>query len=111
MNYSKRLKVPSGRRKYAITAKAYNKAGKLLAVGNNSYTKTHPVQRKYALKANKPDAIYLHAEIHALIQARENVHRLVITRYDRRGHPKNAAPCEICQLAIKDFNVKHIEHT
>lgn len=103
--------MPSGRKKYAITALAYNKAGKLIAVGKNSYVKTHPMQAEYANRANKPDALYLHAEIHALVQAREPVHKLVVLRYDSEGRPKNAAPCEICRLAIKDFKVKHVEHT
>lgn len=103
--------MPSGRKKYAITALAYNKAGKLIAVGQNSYIKTHPLQAKYAARTNRPNALFLHAEIHALIQAREPVHKLVVFRYDSAGKPKNAAPCEICQLAIKDFKVKHVEHT
>ena len=103
--------MPSGRKKYAITALAYNKAGKLIAVGKNSYVKTHPMQAKYANMVNKPDALFLHAEIHALVQAREPVHKLVVLRYDSNGTPRNAAPCEICQLAIKDFKVKHVEHT
>lgn len=103
--------MPSGRRKYAITALAYNKAGKLIAVGTNSYIKTHPLQAKYAAKAHRPNAIFLHAEIHALIKACEPVHKLVVMRYDRAGKPKNAEPCSICKLALRDFNVQQVEHT
>lgn len=103
--------MPSGRKKYVITALAYNKAGRLIAIGRNSYIKTHPLQARYAAQAHRPDALYLHAEIHALVRAREPVHRLVVLRYDSQGRPKNATPCGICQLAIKDFNVEHVEHT
>lgn len=98
-------------RKYDITALAYDKRGKLLAVGRNSYVKTHPLQAKFSKKAGKPDAIYLHAEVSALLKAREPVHRLVIFRYDKHGRPANSKPCASCQLAIRHFNVKQVEHT
>ena len=98
-------------RRYDITALAYNKRGKLIAVGKNSYVRTHPLQAKFAKKAGKPDAIYLHAEVSALLKSREQVHRLVVLRYDRQGNPVNAKPCPSCQLAIKHFNVKQVDHT
>ena len=103
--------MPSGRKRYAITALAYAKDGRLLSVGKNSYTKTHPLQAKLAARVGKPEAIYLHAEMAALVKAREPVHRLVVLRYDSRGKPKNAAPCCICREAIRMFDVKHVEHT
>lgn len=103
--------MPSGRKRYALTALAYAKDGRLLAVGKNSYTKTHPMQARLAQKVGKPDAIFLHAEISALVKSREPVHKLVVLRYDRFGNPKSAAPCAICREAIRLFKVKHIEHT
>ena len=98
-------------RKYDITALAYNKRGRLLAVGRNSYTRTHPLQAKFGAKAGKPNAIYIHAELDALTRSREQVHRLVVLRYDIKGRPALAKPCPACQLAIKSFKVKHVEHT
>lgn len=98
-------------RKYDITALAYDKRGKLLAVGKNSYTKTHPLQAKYGKKSGKPAAIFMHAELDAIIKAREPVHKLVVIRYDVHGKPALARPCASCQLAIKEFGVKHVEHT
>lgn len=103
--------MPSGTKKYSITALAYNKRGKLIAVGKNSYVRTHPLQAKLAAKMGKPAAIYLHAEIAALIKAREPVHKLVIFRYHNNGTPANSKPCSICRAAIKMFNVKEVEHT
>lgn len=99
------------KKRFEITAFAYDKRGKLLAVGHNSYVKTHRLQAHYAKKAGRPQAIYLHAELAALMKARQPVHRLVVVRYNADGSPGNAKPCEICQLAIKAFNVKHVEHT
>lgn len=98
-------------KRYEITALAYDKRGRLLSVGKNSYVKSHPVQRKYGVRAGRPKAIYMHAEIAALLKARGPVHKLVVLRYDTNGKPAPAAPCIMCQLAIKDFGVKEVEHS
>lgn len=94
-----------------ITAFAYDKKGNLLSVGRNSYTKTHPLQAKYGRLSGRPNAIYLHAELSALVRARGEVHKLVVVRYGANGRPLLAKPCKACQLAIKDWEVKHVEHT
>lgn len=94
-----------------ITALAYDRKGRLISVGRNSYVKTHPLQAYYGRKAGKPKAIYLHAEVDALIKARGVVHKLVVIRYGAKGTPLLAKPCKACQLAIRDFGVKHVEHT
>lgn len=98
-------------RKFDITALAYDKRGRLLSVGRNSYTKTHPLAGYYGKKTGKPQKIYLHAELHALLRAREKVHKLVVLRYNRDGSPALAKPCPACQMAIRDFNVKIVEYT
>lgn len=98
-------------RRYDITALAYNRKGKLIAVGKNSYEKTHPLQAKFSRRAGRSAAIYLHAELAACLKAREPVHRIVVARYDKKGRPVNAKPCPACQLALKFFNVKEVEHT
>ena len=103
--------MPSGRKRYAVTALAYTKDGRLLSVGKNSYTKTHPLQARLARKCGRPDSIYLHAEMAALVKAREPVYKLVVSRYDSAGNEKNSAPCAICREAIRMFGVKHVEHT
>lgn len=94
-----------------LTALAYDKKGRLIAVGVNSYTKTHPLQAKYAKRSGRPGAIYLHAEIAALVKARGKVHKLVVTRFDRHGKAVNAKPCAACQLALQDYGVAVVEHT
>lgn len=103
--------MPSGKKKYDITALAYDKRGRLLSVGRNSYVRTHPLQAKMAKKAGKPNAIYIHAELDAMIRARGKIHRLVVLRYHNNGKPANAAPCAICREAIRLFNIKQVEHT
>lgn len=96
-----------------ITAFCYDKRGKLLSVGHNSYVKTHRLQAYYGAKAGKPGRIYLHAELDALIKARKSgkdIHKLVVVRKGASGYLL-AKPCESCQLAIVEFNVKKVEHT
>lgn len=94
-------------------AYAYDKRGRLLAVGHNSYKRTHRLQAYYSDKVGRPKAIYLHAELSALLKARTKgrVHKLVVERFGKRGQPLCAAPCEACQLAIKDFKVVVVMHT
>ena len=109
--------------KYLITAEIYDRKGNLLSVGRNSYTlpsarrlpeaiKTHPLQKRYAIKANQPQKQYLHAEIAALIKCRSlDAYKIVIKRVDKNGNTRLAAPCEVCQLAIKEAGIKVIEYT
>ena len=95
-----------------IQARCYNKRGQLLSVGFNSYTKTHPLQKWFASLASMDDKQYLHAEIDAILRARSaRIHRIVVERYGKDGHPRLAAPCPICQLAIAAFGIKIVEHT
>lgn len=98
---------------HSLTAIAYDKRGRILAVGVNSYTKSHTLQAKLAKKAGNPDRIYLHAEIACLtkVQDHSKVHTLAVFRYDSRGRPKNARPCEICQHAIDLFGVPNVKYT
>lgn len=98
-------------KKYEITAIAYNKRGRVIAVGHNSYEKTHPTQAKFGRKSGKPNAIYLHAELRAILRAREPIHRLEVFRYDSKGKPANSKPCPSCQLAIKEYGIKKVVHT
>lgn len=95
-----------------ITAYAYDKRGRLISIGRNSYAKTHPIQHHFAKLSGKPSAIFLHAEIACLLKAgRKAVHRLEIFRFNKHGESVLAAPCPICQLAIKAWGVKHVYHT
>jgi deoxycytidylate deaminase len=98
-------------RRYEVVAYAYNKKGRLLSVGKNSYTKTHPLQAKFAKIAGKEAAIYLHAELDALIKATEQVHTLIVERSDKDGKPANSRPCPSCQEAIKHFKVQEVFYT
>lgn len=101
------------RARFVMTAIIYDKRGRVLSVGKNSYIKTHPLQNKHACKVGLPDKQFLHAEIHAISLCRslQRAHRIVVTRFDARGEPKNAKPCPVCVSAIRAAGIKYVEHT
>ena len=75
--------------KQNITALVFDKRGKLLSMGRNSYVKTHPMQARLAKEVGEEHKIFLHAEVDALVKLRDwdRAHKLVITRYTRDGEP------------------------
>ena len=100
------------KKRFEIKATCYDKRGKIVSVGYNSYKKSHPIQSHFARLACLPEKVYLHAEIAALLKARDKkVEKIKIERYDSKGNTVNAAPCPICRLAIKSWGVSYVEHT
>ena len=97
--------------KQTVVAKIYDKKGRLLATGHNSYTKTHPKQAYYASKAGFGRKNYLHAEIAAIIHAGPTAYAIHVFRHRRDGSLALARPCEICMLAIKEAGIKQITYS
>lgn len=97
--------------KQEITAIIYDRKGRVLSVGKNSYVKTHTLQAKYAKKVGLPDKQFLHAEIHAISKCRDldKAHKIVVTRFGKKGQPLLAKPCLICQSAIESVGIKIVE--
>ena len=100
-------------KKFSVTAIIYDKRGKVLSVGTNSYIKTHPLMADHARRAGEPYKIYLHAEVHAITRCQDlqRAHRIPIFRYLEDGSPAMARPCPICCSAIAATPIKIIEHT
>lgn len=95
-----------------IIAKCYDKKGRLLSVGMNSYRVTHPMQKYFAERVGLYGKEYLHAEILAMLRAKgQSIYSLTVERYSKDGQPMMAKPCPICQEAIKAFGVKHVSWT
>lgn len=96
-----------------LTAILYDKKGKILSIGKNSFVKTHPLQSKYANQAGLSEKIFLHAEIDAIVKCSDlsKAHRILVTRYNKTGQPLLAKPCEICQLALRHIGIKVIDYT
>lgn len=99
--------------RFDITAIIYDKRGKVLSIGKNSYVKTHPYQAKCAREVGLPDKQFLHAEIHAIVRCKrlDKAHRIVVMRFDKEGGEKNAKPCPVCESAIRAAGIKVVEHT
>jgi tRNA(Arg) A34 adenosine deaminase TadA len=101
-------------REMDITAVIYDKRGRVLSIGKNSYVKTHTLQARYAKKVGQEHRIFMHAEIHAISRCRSlsSAYRIMVSRFDAAGNPVNAKPCPICEEAIKSHTgIKVIEHT
>jgi deoxycytidylate deaminase len=99
------------RKRYKVIACALDKKGRVLAIRTNDYKCSHPLQKHFAVLSGKPEAIFLHAEIAALIASKKEVYKLLIARIDKNGNPVPAKPCPICEKAIVAFGVKEIEYT
>ena len=99
--------------KHELTAIIYDKKGRVLSIGQNSYIKTHPLQAKHADKVGLPEKQYLHAEIHAIVRCKDlsKAHRILITRFSKNGQPLLAKPCPVCQSAIHAAGIEIVEHT
>ena len=101
------------RKRYSIKATIFDKRGRVLTTGLNSYSKTHPYQYRMAKASGKPEAIYLHAEMAALVRLKDwsKAHSILVERYDWQGNPVSAKPCPICQSAIDRAGINIINHT
>jgi len=101
------------KKRFDMIAIIYDKRGRVISVGKNSYFKTHPLQHKHSNIVGLPDKQFLHAEIHAISLCRniKKAHKIVVMRFDTQGNPKNAKPCPVCQNAIESVGIKIIEHT
>ena len=92
-------------KRYTITAKCYNKQGRLISEATNNYRKTHPIQKHFAELAGEPKRIYLHAEILAILRAgSEKINSIVI----QNTNGKRADPCPVCAKAIQAYGIKRI---
>lgn len=108
----KPLEQTGGRKRFRVIASVLDKKGRTIATRCNDYNCTHPVQKRYAVKAGRPEAEMLHAEIASIIAAKgKSIHTVLIARVDANGNPVPAVPCEICSLAMQEIGVKEIIHT
>ena len=96
-----------------ITAIIYDKNGRIISIGKNSYVKTHPKQALHAARVGRPEKVFLHAEMDAIIRCRDlsKAHRIFVSRVSRKGSYVNAKPCPICQDALKEAGVTNVEWT
>lgn len=103
---------PRDLKKY-VTAFIYDKRGRLLSFGKNSFVKTHPLMAKLALAQDEPHKIFLHAEVDAFIKCKEikRAYKIRVIATDINGHVRSGKPCKICLELIKQSSIKEIEHS
>ena len=99
--------------KQDITAIIYDRKGKVLSIGQNSYVKTHTLQAHHAKKVGLPDKQFLHAEVHAITRCKDlsKAHKIFVARYGKKGQPLLAKPCPVCQSALEQAGIEVIEWT
>ena len=106
--------------KVAESSKSKKKVGalllhknKVITQGVNQDTKSHPLQARLAEAVGLGEKIYLHAEISALVKCKSEVDTIVVARLG--GHSgdeiRNAKPCKICELAIREAGIKNVYYT
>jgi hypothetical protein len=85
---------------------------RLVAIGRNR-KKSHPLQARFA---DRPQRIYLHAEIDAIVDFLTKFHisncasaEMIVIRLDAEGNLADSKPCAGCQKALITFGFKDIE--
>ncbi len=97
------------KQRYTIVAHCYDKRGILISSATNNYDKSHPLQKYFAERVGHNEKIYLHAEIAAILRAKDKqIHRICIYRYGANGEALLAKPCPVCIEAIRAFNIPTI---
>lgn len=100
--------------KHQLTAIIYDRRGRVLSIGKNSYTKTHTMMIFYGKKVGITNRPYLHAEMDAIIKCKnlEKAYKMSVFRYGNDGRPLMAKPCPICWSAIQSIpSLKIVEWT
>ena len=97
-------------RHYAVIAE---KRGRILAEGENSYTKTSPKMKRAGERVGLPDKVFWHAECKAIYSLKDGAkaYKIVVVRVDSEGSPVHSAPCPLCQALIKEAGIKVVEYT
>lgn len=85
--------------------------GRIVVSATNVFGKTHPRQKLLAEKVNQPYRVSLHAELRALLKAREPVDTLIVGRVNRLSELCLARPCPICQLAITEHGIRKVYYS
>ena len=96
-----------------ITAVVYDKHGRALSIGQNSYDKSHPKMKVHGAKVGIFKKEVMHAECAAIVKVRDlsKAYRIAVFRYNANGEPLIAKPCPICQSMIDEAGIKIVEWT
>lgn len=106
-------KSSSGKTQQRIYALCLDDKGRVLSESSNQYNKSHPYQFECSCEAGNEEAIFLHAEISAIVKCknRDKISKLVVARVGNSGKPLLAKPCPICEIAISNTKILSVEYT
>ena len=107
------LKMPVKASQQRLAAICVDKKGKVLGRGVNSYTRTHPLQKHFAIMAALPEEkMFLHAELQAVLRSRDKeIHTIYVARVLKDDTISLAKPCAACVQALKAFGVEKVVYT
>src|SRR4030066_470987 len=90
-----------------------DKKGNFISSGVNSATKTHPMQKKFAIKSGQAFREFLHAEIQALVRCVGDIdpHTLYVARITQAGRIGMSKPCPVCEMALREAGIKKVIYT
>jgi tRNA(Arg) A34 adenosine deaminase TadA len=86
---------------------------KVIATATNHDCKSHPLQAKWADRVGLSEKIYLHAEMSAMIKARDDSDKIVVVRLGgHSGHElRQSRPCPICESYLKHSGIEHVYYS
>ncbi len=92
--------------KYKLAAVIF-KGSKIISVGYNSVKKTHPLIK---LLSHRDDKLYLHAEIHAILRAKEceGADLLVVRIRNDSEEFSMSKPCKMCERFIRRSGIRNV---
>ncbi len=94
-----------------LTAIIYDKRGRVISIGKNSYEKTHPSMLYFGRLVGQLKRPYLHAEISAITRCAQldRAFLIEVYRINSKGEYASSRPCEICSSAIAHTNIKYVK--
>ena len=102
--------IPYERGKQRVAAIVTDKRGRILAARTNCYTKTHPLQKEYAVMSGNPHRQCLHAELATIIAGQRigKIHSIYVARSSKAGYHLPSKPCPVCQIAIREAGIENV---
>ena len=89
------------------------KKNEVISIATNHDCKSHPIQARWAEKVGLREKIFLHAEIAALIKARDDADKIIVVRLG--GHSGNelrqARPCPICEAYLRHSGITDVYYS
>ena len=107
------LQMPVKASQQRLAAICVDRKGKVLGKGKNSYTRTHPLQKHFAIVAGiSEEKMFIHAELSAMLRCRDKeIHTIYVARVLKDDTISLARPCAACMKALKAFGVEKVIYT